>query len=305
MIELIGKVKLNYSCYSGVDSYSDGDIEDELLSYVQKSDDMMDILQQDKRWPILYHLSPVRQNILEWYPMEKDSEVLEVGAGCGAITGVLCRKAKNVTAVDLSKRRSLINATRNKEYDNLEIYVGNFNVVKDKLEQKFDYITLIGVLEYAAYYTPTENPFVDFLNNIKALLKPEGKILIAIENKYGLKYWAGVREDHTGGFFDGLEGYVSTESRVRTFSKQELEKILDEAELSNYEFYYPFPDYKFPQQIFSKDWMPKEGDLTCVKEVYNDSRMLLFDETAVTNQLIKDGMFDVFSNSYFIECGIK
>lgn len=305
MLETIGNVKLNYSYYTGVDSYSDGDIEAELLNYVKETQDVMDILSRDRRWPILYHLSPVRQNILEWYPMEKDCEVLEVGAGCGAITGVLCKKAKQVTAVDLSKRRSLINAHRNQKYDNLEIYVGNFNIVKDNIDKKFDYITLIGVLEYAAYYTPTENPFINFLENIKGLLKPEGKVLIAIENKYGLKYWAGVREDHTGGFFDGIEGYVSTKSKVRTFAKQELEEIIRAAGLTNYEFFYPFPDYKFPQQVFSKEWMPKEGDLTCTKEIYNDSRMLLFDETAVTNQIIKDGMFDVFSNSFFVECGMK
>ena len=84
---------------------------------------------------------------MEWYPFKKDASVLEIGAGCGAISGVLCRNAKHVTSVDLSKRRSLINANRNKEYDNLTIMVGNFNDVV--LKEKYDYITLIGVLEYA------------------------------------------------------------------------------------------------------------------------------------------------------------
>ncbi len=46
---------------------------------------------------------------------KKDASVLEIGAGCGAISGVLCRNAKHVTSVDLSKRRSLINANRNKK----------------------------------------------------------------------------------------------------------------------------------------------------------------------------------------------
>lgn len=305
MTKTIGNVELNFSYYEGIDRYNDGDIEDELLDYVKNSQNVIEILNKDSRWPILYHLSPVRQNILEWYPMVKDSEVLEVGSGCGAISGVLCRKARKVTAVDLSKRRSLINAYRNQIYDNLEIYVGNFNTVKDNLNKKFDYITLIGVLEYAAYYTETDNPFVDFLKNIRSLLKPDGKVLIAIENKYGLKYWAGVREDHTGGFFDGLEGYIGTESKVRTFGKKELARIIEDAGFAKNDFYYPFPDYKFPQQIFSEKWMPKEGDLACPKEIYNDSRMKLFDETAVLNQIIRDGMFDIFSNSYFVECGIR
>lgn len=92
---------------------------------------------------------------------KKDASVLEIGAGCGAISGVLCRNAKHVTSVDLSKRRSLINANRNKEYDNLTIMVGNFNDVV--LKEKYDYITLIGVLEYAGYYTDDEHPFEAFL----------------------------------------------------------------------------------------------------------------------------------------------
>ena len=54
-------------------------------------------------------------------------------------------------------------------------------------EYKFDYITLIGVLEYANLYTYTENPYIDFLNSIKKFLKKDGKLLIAIENKLGMK----------------------------------------------------------------------------------------------------------------------
>lgn len=82
-----------------------------------------------------------------------------------------------MTSVDLSKRRSLINANRNKEYDNLTIMVGNFNDIV--LEEKYDYITLIGVLEYAAYYTDAKQPFESFLKRISSYLKEDGKLLIA------------------------------------------------------------------------------------------------------------------------------
>lgn len=107
---------------------------------------------------IIFHLS----DKIYWSGilLKKDASVLEIGAGCGAVSGVLCRNAKHVTSVDLSKRRSLINANRNKEYDNLTIMVGNFNDVV--LKEKYDYITLIGVLEYAGYYTDDEHPFEAF-----------------------------------------------------------------------------------------------------------------------------------------------
>ena len=140
MTEQIGKVTLDYTFYNGQDQYSDGDIENDLLQLIMEEPDVEKILAEDDRWPVLYHFSPVRQNILEWYPFKKDASVLEIGAGCGAISGVLCRNAKHVTSVDLSKRRSLINANRNKEYDNLTIMVGNFNDVV--LKEKYDYFVV-------------------------------------------------------------------------------------------------------------------------------------------------------------------
>lgn len=299
MTEQIGKVTLDYTFYKGTDQYSDGDIEDELLQLITDEPDVEKIIASDNRWPVLYHFSPVRWNVLEWYPFKEDANVLEIGAGCGAISGVLSKNCSRVTSVDLSKRRSMINATRNQQCENLTIMVGNFNDVA--LQEKYDYITLIGVLEYAGYYTDANEPFVAFLKKISDYLKPDGKLLIAIENKFGLKYWAGAREDHTGGFFDGLEGYIGTESKVRTFSKEGLAKIIADAGYSGSEFYYPFPDYKFPTQIFSDSYLPKEDDLNLSLDVYDNSRMFLMNENRVYAELLKEGKFDFFANSFFVE----
>ena len=302
-MEKVGNVQLNYEYYSGTDDYSDGAIELELLDYVKSDKSIMEILKNDNRWPILYHLSPVRKNILEWYPFDKNEEALEIGSGCGAVTGALCEKLKSVTCIELSKTRSLINANRNKEYDNLEIMVGNFNDIK--IEKKYKYITLIGVLEYSAYYTDTKNPFVDFLKRIKNYLKPDGKLLIAIENKYGLKYFAGACEDHTGRMYDGIEGYINSDAKVRTFSKNELENIIKEAGYDDVNFYYPFPDYKLPTQIYSPEFLPDGKDLVCSLDCYDNNRVRVFDETVAFENIIDAGMFEFFSNSYFIEVGQK
>lgn len=299
MEEKIGNVTIDYTFYKGTDAYSDGDIENDILKLVSEEPDVEKILANDNRWPVLYHLSPVRWNILEWYPFKENASVLEIGAGCGAISGVLCKNAKRVVSVDLSKRRSLINANRNRHCGNLTIMVGNFNDVE--LTEKFDYITLIGVLEYAGYYTDAQDPFVTFLEKISGYLKEDGKLLIAIENKFGLKYWAGAREDHTGGFFDGLEGYVGTNSKTRTFSKDGLDAIIHKAGYSRTEFYYPFPDYKFPTRIFSDECLPKEEDLIEGMTALDNSRMQLMDENLVYGELLKEGKFDFFSNSFFVE----
>lgn len=299
MKKRIGNVELDYTFYSEKDTYSDGDIENVLLELVKTEDDVENIISHDNRWPILYHLSPMRQNILEWYDFKDNAECLEIGAGCGAITGVLSRKVSHVDCVDLSERRCLINAYRNSKCSNVTIYVANFNNIK--MEKRYDYITLIGVLEYAAYYTNTNNPFVDFLKNIKKLLKPGGKVLIAIENKYGLKYWNGRTEDHTGTYFEGIAGYGKTDSKVRTFSKNKLMDLISEAGYKNMHFFYPVPDYKFPKQIFSDQYLPTVGDIVFEHNVYDNNAIDLFDENRVMKEIIMDGMFDFFANSFFVE----
>lgn len=96
----------NTDFYSGDDLYSDGDIEDKIISIIaQKPDtDYEEIISYNYSWPVFYHLTRIRQNLLNWYPIDKNSDVLEIGCGMGAITELLCKKAKNVTAVELSKK---------------------------------------------------------------------------------------------------------------------------------------------------------------------------------------------------------
>ena len=54
--------------------------------------------------------------------------------------------------------------------------VSNSQVLPVREEEKFDYITLIGVLEYAGSFTHTQEPYKDFLLNIKKYLKPSHQL---------------------------------------------------------------------------------------------------------------------------------
>lgn len=292
--------KFNLDFYNGIDYYSDGEIEDELLEIVKNNVTYDDVLANDSRWPILYHLSPIRQNIINWYPFKNNSKLLEIGGGCGAITGALCESLGEVKVVELSKKRSNINYERHKHYNNLEIIVGNLNDIK--FEEKFDYITLNGVLEYAGSFTDTKDPYKDFLKNIKEYLKPNGKLIIAIENRYGLKYFAGAKEDHTAKEFDGITGYIEN-TNVRTFGKKELEDLLDSSGYPLQEFYYPHPDYKMPMEIYSKEWLPnKDLGLSGAPNFDND-RYSLFDETEAYKGIIENGQYEFFANSFLVICG--
>ena len=301
MQEKIGNVVLDYEYYPGEDLYSDGPVEEELLEIAKNhgEEELNQVIAQKNSWPVLYHFSHIRQNILEWIPMTKKDKVLEIGSGCGAITGALARKAGSVTCIELSKMRSTINAYRNRDYENVKIMVGNFQDIEKNLEEKFDYITLIGVFEYSEGYIGTHEPYVEMLKRISTHLAPGGKLVIAIENRLGLKYWAGCTEDHVGKFFEGLEGYPETKG-VKTFSRKELQDLIDQAGKFHTTFYYPYPDYKFPMTIYSDKRLPKKGELGDNFCNFDRARMQLFDEPKVYDSLVDAGLFPEFSNSFLV-----
>lgn len=292
MAELI----FDYSIDSFDNVYSDGDIEGELLLCAKQHEyDWY----ADGRWPIVYHMSHLRHNILNWFPFKKDATILEIGSGCGALTKLFCEVASKVVSVELTKKRAQINYERHQQYSNLKIIVGDFANVS--LDCKFDYIIINGVLEYAAYMFKGNDPYCDFLKTAAMHLKPQGRMLLAIENRLGLKYWTGAREDHTGEFFSGLNGYSKGE-KVKTFSKSELSDQLLQSGLEPLKFYYPYPDYKFPFEIFTdtsvNDIAPSSMDYPL-----DMSRITLFNDRLTYRSLMDLKVMDKFSNSFLVEVG--
>lgn len=297
--------KFNTQFYTGDDKYSDGDIEDEVLKIIagNSNTDYEEAISNNYSWPVFYHLTKMRQNLLNWYPFEADSEVLEIGCGMGAITELLCKRCKSVTAVELSERRATAAYLRCREYDNLEIIVGNLNDIE--FQKKYDYITLIGVLEYQNNFTSSSNPYKDFLSKIKQLLKPDGKLIVAIENKYGLKYWCGAPEDHSGIPFDGINDYTYS-NVARTFSKKQLKRLLESSGFNNTYFYYPMPDYKMPQVVYSQDYLPKNGSIdSCIPYYEPNGKSMISNEQHIYGDLIDNDVFDFFANSFMVECSVN
>ena len=304
MEERIGKVKLDYSKYPGEDYYCDGVVEDELLDIVQNRPvgAYTTEIEERRKWPVLYHLSHLRENIVEWLPITKSDKVLEVGSGCGAITGAFSAKAGEVTCVDLSRKRSLINAWRHRDCDNVTIHVGNFKDIEPDLPQNYDYICLIGVFEYGQSYIGGQTPYEDFLKILMRHLAPGGRMVIAIENKYGLKYFAGCQEDHLGTYFGGIENYAAG-GGVRTFGRKRLEQIFAACGVDQYQFYYPYPDYKFMTTLYSDARLPMKGELSNNLRNFDRDRMLLFHEKDAFDGIVEEELFSVFSNSYLVVLG--
>ncbi len=289
--------KFDTRYYQGTDQYSDGDIEDEILSIVKEGKSLEE--SGNRSFAVLYHLSAVRENILSWYPFKPGANVLEIGAGPGAITGLLCRRCDQVTSVELSRRRAAINYERHKDCENLTVMVGNLNDME--FPSKFDYVILNGVFEYAGSFTQGEDPYGTFLERCAGYLKEDGLLLIAIENRLGLKYFAGAPEDHTDNYMEGLKDYPEN-SAVHTFSKSEWEKLCSRHDLTYCRFYYPYPDYKFPNEIFTASSLRADSFGRNAWN-FNSRRLELFSEQAMGEALCQEGVMESFMNSFLIETG--
>ncbi len=287
--------EINYKFYDNKDIYDDGSVEEKLLNAYKNKKKIK--LNEDG---VFYLTTDVRSNIINWFPFQKTDEVLEIGCGCGTITGTLCDKCKMVYSVEGSKRRSEITYYRHQTKKNLKIFVGNFD--KIVFNKKFDYVILIGVFEYAKMFFDVDKPFDYFLEKIKNLLKPNGKVLLAIENRYGIKYWAGCNEDHLYQPYIGLESYEDT--KIQTFGKKEFIDLLIKHDFVNYKFYYPFPDYKLPSIIYSDSRLPKKDEIAKLP-IYLYGGTENFDIHKTLSGLLDNQLFDIFSNSFFIEFGLK
>lgn len=305
--ELIAQLKpspkLNLTWYQNEDLYSEGAVEDTIIRLIAENEpeDYVQAIADNFCWSVYYHLTHTRKNLLNWYPFSPEASVLEIGCGMGAVTGTLCDTCREVVAVELSYRRAVGTLLRCREKENLEIIVGNLNDIA--FEKKFDYITLIGVLEYQGSYTNTENPYLDFLKKVKTLLKPDGRLLIAIENQYGLKYWCGAKEDHTGLPFEGMNQYTISQKKVRTFSQDGLRKLIKQSGFSNTFFYYPMPDYKLPAVVYSEACLPQNGNMLNMQYYYvPDNSTLVAQEKDIYRDVIDNGVFGFFANSFMVEC---
>lgn len=267
------------------------------------TEDFREVLQQYDDWDFYYHLSEVRRGLLNWYPFPAGCRVLEIGAGFGALTGLLCDRCGTVVATERDPYRAISLANRYSRRENLEVFPWDpTGGVALPEQEPFDYIILNGVLEWVGNGDPNEHVYADFLRRLQeTLLAPEGRFLIAAENRLGLRYFCGEHDSFTGRPFDSINNYPFG-SAGRGFSKKELADILALAGLENTRFFYPLPDHRLPQLIYSDAYLGGSsiGERLSTYSVRHDS--LVAWERRLYKDIQENGALDVFANAFLVEC---
>ena len=97
-----------------------------------------------------------------------------------------------------------------------------------------------------------------------------------------------------------MNQYKFTKRGVRTFSKETLNRIIKESGFKKTYFYYPLPDYKLPTVVYSEDYLPQNGNMQNLQCYYvPDKSTLVADEMNMYKDIIDNGVFEFFANSFF------
>jgi hypothetical protein len=162
------------------------------------------------------------------------------------------------------------------------------------------------VAEYAPLYFGGEDAIESFFDRALRMLKGGGTLILAIENRLGLKYFSGCREDHAGRVFYGVQDLYNKASDAVTMGREELVQKLLKTGFSVLRFFYPFPDYKFPDVIFSEEGM-RDKRLNAGRIIaefpardYPGPRASFFSERAVWPVIHRNLLAEHMSNSFLV-----
>lgn len=165
----------------------------------------------------------------------------------------------------------------------------------------YDIVVAVDVLEYA-------EDAVSLLSNIRGLLKSDGKLLMATDNRLGIRYFCGDQDFFTNKNYDSIENYrhlLSWEREAmkgRTYAKAEVSAFLEKAGFTRHHFFSVFPRISNPQLLLAEDYAPNEAlDIRIFPEYNNPDTVFLMEEELYP-ALMENGLLHGMANGFFVEC---
>ncbi len=291
--------------------YADG-AEGEMLRLLRTAEDRrsgsdeLALLVRD--WPTAYHLAPERAVLLDPLSIGSNDLVLDVGAGSGVNTRLCAERGAKVTAVEASAARAELIANRCAGLEGVEVLCGPLQELGDDRLGGYDLVLLVGVLEYASTPQGGSSGPTALLEMLTKYLAPNGVVVLAIENRLGLKYLLGFPEDHLGLPWVGWEGYRNGEPT--TWSRRELTQMLCDVGLLAQKWLYPFPDYKLPMAVLAEEIYSHPDAVDMVDQLvgrptnneYAQS-LLVADDRAAHRALLTAGLGLDVANSFLVVAG--
>lgn len=228
----------------------------------------------------------IRKGLLRWYDFKPDSRILYIGREREPLAELLTEIAAGADVVCADWQETLLE-----------------DWIKENC-RTFDY--LISVTDLERSMRPQE-----VLQIWRDLLRPEGHMLLGMNNRLGLRYFCGDRDPYTGRSMDSIEdykrAYVSKADPFvgKTYDRDILEKMLREAGFLHIRFFSVLSDLKNPALIYGEDYLPNEDLANRLFPTYNHPETVFLEEEPLYDSLIRNGMFHQMANAYLIECSVS
>lgn len=218
-----------------------------------------------------YILDPVRYaGIFHFYDEAHAETCLDLGSGWGPISFGLSRFYKKVYSVDGVYERLRFQSIRARQSGIENIKFLRSTMLRLPIpDNSVDVVIVNGLLEWIGLSDTTSGPAdlqKRFLNEVRRVLKPQGQVMIGIENRFGIQYFRGVK-DHSGLPFTSLMPrklaswvvkkfkrgddylvYSGAEDHYRTltYSYWGYEHLVKKAGFQNPKIYWSWPTYNYP-----------------------------------------------------------
>ncbi len=212
---------------------------------------------------------PQRANIIEWLPFKKGQSVVIPSSAPEGMLQMLREKEVQLQVMSEAHVEKLA-----------------MNPGKGSL----DFIVLPGMEVNAA-----------MLSGLSKKLKPEGRLVVLLHNKYGMSYLAG-KPPYGQEYYAEVEGRTS--DKTAFYSANGLAKLVEDAGLSDCCMrYYADPDGEFAVNIYSDAYLPKAGDCNLKPRNFTYDRFAMFREAEALGASVQEGMFHIFANDYLLVTG--
>ncbi len=223
----------------------------------------------------------IKKGLLQWYHFENGSKILYIKNIQDAISEMF---------EELPVMLSCVSCEQSCDEEWQQEYKG-----------VFDYLICIEDLEY--YQNPEQ-----ILCGWHKLLKEDGRLILGVNNRLGIRYFCGDRDPYTGRNFDGVEGYRRAYSKRedeflgRCYSRQEWQQMLRNAKWKSFRFFSVLSDLQNPSLIYAEDYLPNEDLSNRLFPTYNYPDTIFLEEASLYQGLTENGMFHTMANAYLIEC---
>ena len=228
----------------------------------------------------------IRKGLLRWYDFKPDSKILYMGDGQEPIGELLTETAQRADIICVPWQETLVSEWL------------------EKNRGTFDYLVSVTDLEKSV--DPRK-----VLRAWKSILKPDGHMVLGMNNRLGLRYFCGDRDPYTGRSMDSIEdyrrAYVTKADPFlgRMYDKDTLENMLRESGFCCFRFFSVLPDLNNPALIYGEDYLPNEDLANRLFPTYNHPETVFLEEEPLYDSLIRNHMFHQMANSYLIECSME